>query len=59
MLKELFARNDAAVHLADGKAIMEIKEFTIDEISDGLYRFTSVDMDGNTNTLIASERSMP
>ncbi len=57
MLKELFIRSDAEAHLRDGKPIMEVKNFTIEEPKDGLFRFTSVEPDGNTMTLIASERS--
>ncbi len=57
MLKELFIRNDVEAHLNDGKPIMELNGFTIEEIADGLFRFTSVDPDGNTQTLISSERS--
>lgn len=57
MLKELFIRDDAEAHLKDGQDIMEVLEFSIEEIGENLFRFTSVDADGNTATLIASERS--
>lgn len=57
MLKELFIRNDVTAHLKDGKAIMEIRDFTIEIIGKGLYRFSSLDPDGNIQSLITSERS--
>lgn len=57
MLKELFIRDDAETHLKDGKDIMEIKDFTITKIGENLFRFTSVDINGTSATLIASERS--
>ena len=56
-LKELFIRNDVEAHLKDGKPIMEINNFTMDVIGEGLFRFSSVDPDGNTQSLITSERS--
>lgn len=57
MLKELFIRSDTKAHLKDGRMIMEVADFTMDEIGEGLFRFTSVDPDGNTMTLVTSERS--
>lgn len=57
MLKELFIRQDVDAHLTDGKNIMAIQDFTMDELGEGLFRFTSVDTNGNTLTLISSERS--
>ena len=57
MLKELFIRSDADAYLADGKNIMAIRDFTVEETNEGLFRFTSVDAEGNTLTLFASERS--
>lgn len=57
MLMELFARDDVDVTLRDGKNIMEIQDFSMEETSEGLFRFTSVDFEGNETTLVASERS--
>lgn len=59
MLKELFIRDDADLHLKDGTEIMEVGDFTMEEIDTNLFRFTSVDKDGKTSVLTASERSMP
>lgn len=59
MLKELFVRDDAPLHLADARTIMEVNDFTMEEIGANLFRFTSADSDGNTSVLIASERSVP
>ena len=57
MLKELFIRSDVEAHLRDGKPIMAVQDFTMEEVKEGLFRFTSVDADGNTMTLVTSERS--
>lgn len=59
MLKELFIRNDAPLHLKDAWSIMEVTDFTMEEIGANLFRFTSADQNGDTSILIASERSMP
>ncbi len=59
MLKELFIRSDVSAQLKDGRSIMEVNDFTIEEIGSNLFRFTSADKNGNTSELIASERSMP
>ena len=59
MLKELFIRNDATLRLKDGRDIMEVNDFTMEEIGANLFRFTSADKNGNTSVLIATERSMP
>lgn len=59
MLKELFIRSDVDARLEDGRDVMEVSDFTMDEIGDGLFRFTSADADGTTSVLIASERSAP
>lgn len=59
MLKELFIRDDADLHLKDGTEIMEVGDFTMEEIDTNLFRFTSMDKDGKTSVLTASERSMP
>ncbi len=59
MLKELFIRNDAPLHLKDGRNIMEVHDFTMEEIGANLFRFTSADKNGSVSVLIASERSMP
>ena len=57
MLKELFIRDGVEFSLSAGKDIMEIKDFSMTEIRDGLFYFTSTDLNGNKITLITSERS--
>ena len=59
MLKELFIRDDAPLHLTDARTIMEVNDFTMEEIGANLFRFTSADGNGNTSVLITSERSVP
>ena len=56
-LKELTLRDGTDATLADGKDILEVAEFSADEIKPGLFRFTSTDTDGNTDSVTISERS--
>ncbi|MEY8516750.1 DUF4860 domain-containing protein [Lachnospiraceae bacterium 29-84] len=58
-LKELFIREGVEARLQDGRDIMEIQDFSIEEIQEGLFRLTSVDIDGKKASLIAAERSTP
>lgn len=57
-LKELFIREGVDVRLQDGQDIMEVQDFSVEGIGEGLFRLTSVDLDGNETSLIASERSV-
>lgn len=59
MLKELFIRNDAPLHLKDARSVMEVNDFTMEEIDSNLFRFTSTDQNGGESVLISSGRSMP
>lgn len=58
MLKELFLKDGVTASLADGKDIMAVHSFTMEEIDPGIYRFTSVDEQGNETFLMAAERSV-
>ena len=44
--------------LRDGQEIMEVQKFSVEGIGEGLFRLTSIDLDGNETSLIASERSV-
>ena len=56
-LKELFVRDDTDVSLNAGKNIIEVSDFKVAELNNGLYRITITDTDGVTNSRILSERS--
>jgi len=45
--------------MSERQSIMEVNDFTMEEIGANLFRFTSADKNGNTSVLIATERSMP
>lgn len=57
MLKELFVHDGVEIRLKDGTDIMEIHEFSMDEVGDGFFRFTTIDRNGNEVTMLSSERS--
>ena len=57
-LKELFLREGVDARLRDGQEIMEVQKFSVEGIGEGLFRLTSIDLDGNETSLIASERSV-
>lgn len=59
MLRELFVRDGASFSLKDGRAITEIGSLSMEFLGDGLYYFTVVDSQGNADSLIAAERSVP
>lgn len=56
-LKELTLRDGTDATLSDGKDIIAIKDFSAKEIKPGLFKFTSKDTDGNTDSITISERS--
>lgn len=56
-LKELTLRDETDATLSDGKDIMTLKSFSVKEIKPGLFKFTSQDADGSTDSLTISERS--
>ena len=58
-LKELFIRDGVDIRLKDGKNIMEIRDFQMEEAQEGCFRFSSRDLSGHTSTLVSVERSMP
>lgn len=47
-LRELFAREDVDVSLSDGKIILELYSFSMEEIADGLLYFSCVDSKDQT-----------
>lgn len=56
-LKELYIRGSVEAHAKDGKDILEIKDFQVQELSDGLFRISCQSSDGTTQSVILSERS--
>lgn len=56
-LKELYIRDGVEAHAKDGKDILEIKDFQIQELSDGLFRVSCQASDGTKQSVVLSERS--
>ena len=56
-LKELYIRDGVEAHTKDGKDILEIKDFQIQELSDGLLSISCQSSDGTEQSVILSERS--
>lgn len=56
-LKELYIRKDVDARAKDGKNILEIKGFQIQELSGGLFRVSCQTSDGTEQSVILSERS--
>ena len=56
-LKELYRRDGVESHAKDGKDILEIKDFQVQELSSGLFRISCQSSDGATQSVILSERS--
>lgn len=56
-LKELYIREGVDAHAKDGKDILEIKDFQVQELSGGLFRVSCQASDGTKQSVILSERS--
>ena len=56
-LKELYIRKDVDARAKDGKNILEIKDFQIQDLSGGLFRVSCQTSDGTEQSVILSERS--
>lgn len=57
MLKELFVQEGISASLSSGQNIMVSHGLTMEEIGTGIFQFTVQDADGQTSSLIATERS--
>lgn len=56
-LKELFIRDGVKAHAKDGKDILDIRDFQIQELNTGLFRISCKTTDGAEQSVILSERS--
>ncbi len=57
ILKELFLQEGVNASSKAGASIMEVGDLTMDQISDGLFRFTCASSDGSSDSVIVSVRS--
>lgn len=56
-LKELFIKDGANATASDGKAILQVKDFSIEKVNDRLLKFQCVDKDDRTASVIVGLRS--
>lgn len=56
-LRELFSRADMDAKASDGKAILEIQAFSLEQISDQLLKFSCTDQNEQTASMIISLKS--
>ena len=55
-LKELFLKNGASAKAADGKTILKVKNFSINELSDKLLQLQCTDMRGQHASIVVGIR---
>lgn len=56
-LKELFARDGLEFPAEMGKTILAVEDFSLQEIKEGIFRFSCTDTDGQEASTIASVRT--
>lgn len=56
-LKELFIKDGVDANAADGRTILEIQDFSIEQISDHLFRFDCTDAKSQASSAIVGIRS--
>ena len=56
-LKELFIKDGANATASDGKAILQVKDFSIEQVNEQLLKFQCVDKDDRTASVIVGLRS--
>lgn len=56
-LKELFIRDGVEAAAKNGRTILEVKDFSMEQVSDRLLRFTCTDMQDRTSSAVIGVRS--
>lgn len=56
-LRELFIKEDAKTELNAGTSIMEIRDFSMEQQKEGLFRFTCTDQNDQTYSILVTVRS--
>ncbi|MGO5053848.1 DUF4860 domain-containing protein [Lachnospiraceae bacterium LCP25S3_G4] len=56
-LKELYVKDDIEARKSDGKVIMNVTSFTMEQLSDDLLRFTSTDNKGTRTSIIVNPKT--
>ncbi len=56
-LKELFIKDGVEAEAKNGRTILEVKDFNLEQISDQLFRFTCTDTEDRTSVAVMGVRS--
>ncbi len=56
-LKELFIKDGVEAEAKNGRTILEVKDFNLEQISDQLFRFTGTDTEDRTSVAVMGVRS--
>jgi hypothetical protein len=56
-LREFFAKEDADVSVSSGRTILTVEDFSMEQVKDGLFRFSCTDTDGNSASTLVSLRT--
>lgn len=58
-LKELFLKEDAQADLSAGTTILEIQDFSMEQLEEHLFHFQCTDQNGQTESAVVAVRSEP
>lgn len=56
-LRELFIKDGVDAVASDGKPLMDVEHFTMEQVGDSLYQFSCTDTDGTQMTIVAGVQS--
>ena len=56
-LKELFIKDGVEASVENGRTILEVRDFTVEQLTESLFRFECTDMEERTSTAFIGVRS--
>lgn len=56
-LRELFIRDGVEAEAENGRTILEVRDFTVEQLTDRVFRFTCTDREERTRTAVIGMRS--
>lgn len=56
-LRELFIRDGVEAEAENGRTILEVRDFTVEQLTDRVFRFTCTDREERTSTAVIGMRS--
>lgn len=57
VLRELFIQEGVEAYSENGREIMPVRDFSMKELSDGLFQFTCISDDGDTRSTVVAVKS--